>query len=103
MANIHSNGFLVTFGMISVAIVGFLLLLQANSSPSDNDLSKYREVLEVHGFRDPQIGSSAFWGCGKDDSPFSSREFHATGANGHHVHGVVCCGFLTKGCTVRIQ
>lgn len=97
------DNFILIMGLVCIAVMGAVLLIQANGEPSQQDITRYEEVLEVHGFTNAQIGAAAFWGCGKDDSPFNSREFHATGANGHHVHGVVCCGMWAKGCTVRIQ
>lgn len=76
-----------------------LLLLAAlgvGCTPSD---AEARRTLDAYGFTDVELTGYSWMGCGDDDS--TSTGFTAVNAKGDAVQGVVCCGFLTKACTVR--
>jgi len=68
-----------------------------------SDTPNYTHVVESQGYTNINIGESAWWGCGREDSPFSSVYFNALGGDHKPVAGVVCCGYFFKGCTVRIE
>lgn len=57
-------------------------------------------AAEALGFTDVQPGGYAWFGCGEGDH--IATKFTATGADGHPVSGVVCCGAF-KACTVRFR
>ena len=66
---------------------------------SCTDETETRKVLIAHGFTNIVITGYEFFSCGKDD--FSHTGFSATGPTGVQINGVVCCGLVFKGCTVR--
>ncbi len=78
-------------------ILVLALLLGGVSGCSDEDAA--RSALLDEGFKDIQITGWEF-GCAKDDGTCTG--FHATGPTGRRVTGVVGCGYVFKGCTVRI-
>lgn len=60
--------------------------------------SSYR-TLQAHGFTDITFTGWSPFVCSKDDR--FSTGFTARNSAGQQVSGTVCCGLLTKGCTVR--
>lgn len=90
---------LLAMGVLLVVIV--LAIGQCALGPE-----KAVQALQTMGFRDIKVTDShpyaAEWnGCGKGDAV--AHEATATNANGQRVSVVVCCGMVTKGCTVRTQ
>lgn len=84
-----------------LAILGiFLLAFGLNAC---TDTNKALEVLEDEGFKSVAITGYEWTGC--SDSDMTSTGFDAISEHGHHMHGVVCCGWgpFSKGCTVRIK
>lgn len=75
-------------------LIFFALLLSACTNESDT-----RRTLESEGYTDVQVDGYSWFVC-SDDDVFATK-FTAKNANGKIVYGTVCCGFLTKGCTVR--
>lgn len=75
-----------------IVLLGFLLV-----SCSDEDAS--RRTLKAAGFTDIQITGWEPWGCGEDDT--FTTGFRAKNPKGAPVSGVVCCGMMGKGCTIR--
>lgn len=57
-----------------------------------------REALQKAGYTDIKLGGSNKMAC--DSSDTLSNEFTAK-LNGRPVRGVVCCGVVFKGCTIR--
>lgn len=59
-----------------------------------------RRTLESAGYSDVEIRNEGGWfACGKGD--FYKTPFTANNPNGKSVQGTVCCGMLTKDCTIR--
>lgn len=58
-----------------------------------------RKTLRNAGFTDVEITGYSWWACGDDDTFHTG--FRAKNPRGETVEGTVCCGGLTKGCTVR--
>ena len=56
-------------------------------------------TLDSNGFTDIRTTGFNAFECGKEDT--YSTGFTARNAKGKLVSGTVCCGFLSKGCTVR--
>lgn len=69
-------------------------LIGACSAPS-------RAVRTLHssGYTDVKTTGWAPFTCGEDDT--FSTGFSATNPQGDRVSGTVCCGLITKSCTVR--
>lgn len=63
------------------------------------DESNSRRTLESSGYTEISITGWAPLTCGKDDT--FSTGFTAKNPQGRRVSGVVCCGLVFKGCTVR--
>lgn len=69
----------------------------------DKSSKAYRAIIN-NGFTDIQLGGTVdvfFSECGQDDSFLSSRYFTAVNPAGRRVSGAVCCGFVSKACTIR--
>lgn len=77
-----------------VAAIGCLALM-AGCTDEENTV----RTLESAGFTHVKTTGYAFWECGKDDTFHTG--FTATNPAGKEVSGTVCCGLLTKGCTIR--
>lgn len=77
---------------LSVALLALSLL-----GCSDPEAAK--SALLDEGFTNVEITGWEF-GCSKDDTTCTG--FRAIGPTGRHVTGVVGCGIMLKGCTVRI-
>lgn len=56
-------------------------------------------ALRAHGFTDIRLDGYAWTGCADGDT-FRTK-FTATNSHDEVVSGVVCCGVIMKGCTVR--
>lgn len=56
--------------------------------------------IESAGYTRVRLGGYPFYACSDDDN--FNVEFSAINANGHEVHGALCCGFL-KNCTIRLD
>jgi len=63
------------------------------------DESNTRKTLHNAGFTDVEITGYSFFECGEDDTYHTG--FKAKNPHGDTVTGTVCCGMLTKGCTIR--
>ena len=63
------------------------------------DAASTVRTLEDSGFSNVQITGYSWWVCGEHDTYHTG--FVATNPAGRRVSGTVCCGWLTKGCTVR--
>jgi hypothetical protein len=87
----------VTLRGIAAAIVVTALLCLAGGCSNS---SGAREALEAQGFRDIETTGWAMFGC--SDSDGTCTGFHAVGPTGARVRGVVGCGYVFKGCTVRV-
>ncbi len=61
--------------------------------------SKVEMTLTAAGFREIKEEGFAFFSCSSDDT--YGVHFTATNPMGARVSGVVCCGLVFKGCTVR--
>lgn len=94
--------------LTGIIVFGFLLLSCSSSgtspvsTPVVNTESKQERILKSEGYENIEMKGAAFWGCSEDDSVFASNNFSAT-KNGYKVEGMVCCGLLFKGCTVRLN
>lgn len=72
-----------------------LLALVLGCTDEANTVRTLRSV----GFTDIQTTGYSMFGCGDDDT--FSTGFTAKNTSGDPVSGVVCCGFIGKGCTIR--
>lgn len=85
-----------------IAVIGGILVsLVFFIRGCSGDADHARTLIESSGFRDVNIGGPSRWSCGGDDT--FSNTFTARGGAGRRVEGVVCCGFLTKACTIRFD
>lgn len=75
-------------------VVALSLLLVSCTTEADTV-----RTLRANGFTDIQTTGWSPFVCSKDDT--FETGFRAKNARGETVTGTVCCGFLTKGCTVR--
>lgn len=64
------------------------------------DSSHTEKVLSNDGYKDIQITGYRFFGCPDEDTFHTG--FEATNANGKHVSGVVCSGFI-MGSVIRLD
>jgi hypothetical protein len=76
-----------------------LILIAVLALSACTDEASSLRALESQGFTDISFTGHDMWSCGKDDT--YSTGFVATNTNGQRISGTVCCGFLTKGCTIR--
>lgn len=91
--DILTKAFLVTtFVVCLVAIIPALL-----SGCTDEEST--RRTLENAGYTDVQTTGYEMFSCGEDDT--YQTGFIATNPKGKRVKGVVCCGLIAKGCTIR--
>lgn len=74
----------------------FLLVLLAGCWTAPN---KAVNTLDNAGFTEITTTGYTFFACGEDD--VSATGFKAKNPNGKVVTGTVCCGLLTKSCTIR--
>jgi hypothetical protein len=77
--------------------MGLGVMVTALSACSDPDSTV--RTLKSHGFTDISTTGFDAFECGQEDA--YSTGFTATNPAGQRVTGVVCCGWLSKGCTVR--
>lgn len=75
------------------------LLLFALLALACTDSEGATRALRSSGFSNVTLTGWQPGSCGKDDT--SSTGFEATNPTGQRVTGVVCCGLVFKGCTVR--
>lgn len=80
---------------IAAFILGFILTASAGCTDAASSVS----TLESAGFKDIHIVGYSYFGCSEDDTFHTA--FVATNASGKEVHGIVCCGMIMKGCTIR--
>jgi hypothetical protein len=78
----------------SIAIA-LALALAACTSPD-----KAQKTLEAQGFTNIKILGYAPMSCADDDS--TCTKFEAKAPSGRRVHGAVGCGYMFKGCTIRL-
>ena len=64
------------------------------------DTAAYR-ALESSGYTEIIMDGTPIFACGQDYSWFTSYDFTAINVAGNKVEGVVCCGLVMKGCTVK--
>lgn len=64
-----------------------------------SDADETRRTLKSAGYSNIQTTGWSAFSCGKDDT--YSTGFVATNPSGQRVEGVVCCGLVFKGCTIR--
>lgn len=79
----------------SVVVFGIWLALAAGGACTEAKASK--EALTSSGYSDVETGDYAWWKC----ADTYATKFVATNPVGRRVEGAVCCGWLTKGCTIR--
>ena len=72
-----------------------LIVLLCGCTNKDKTVS----TLESSGYSDVKTGGYSWFSCGNDDT--YATNFTAKNPAGRYVSGVVCCGLLFKGCTVR--
>lgn len=89
--------------IILVCLLCLLAAVFAVGKAVTSDDADYVRILNSQGYTNVDIQGTAFTGCAKEDSPLNSVQFTAKGVNQATVHGVICCGLLLKGCTVRID
>ncbi len=58
------------------------------------------QALKASGFTEISLTGYSFAGCSKDDGTCTG--FTAKGPTGVRVSGAVGCGYVFKGCTVRL-
>lgn len=74
-------------------------LLLALSFLGCTDEAASRRALEQEGYTDISFTGYDWFACAKDDTFHTG--FRAKGPTGKPASGVVCCGLMMKGCTVR--
>ena len=67
----------------------------------EGDVDHARKLVEDAGYTNVIVGGPDRITC--DDSDTLSNIFEAKAASGAAVRGIVCCGLLTKGCTIRFN
>jgi len=88
------------FGQNIVYICIFVLFIALALTKGCSSDSTARRVLDDAGYTKIETHGYAF-SCGKGDNQCTS--FSATGPTGRHVTGAVGCGWMLKGCTIRID
>jgi hypothetical protein len=79
-------------------VIAFFALLVVTAANSGNGSGGALRAIENNGLTDAKLGSWAVMACGSGD--VESRRFTAK-RDGKTVSGIVCCGVVFKGCTVR--
>lgn len=82
--------------LVLIGVCGGIWMVK-NCGTGDDE--RLRATAEMSGFTDVQIGSYSF-GCGRDDG--ICKSFTAKGPRGP-VKGSIGCGYVMKGCTVRLE
>lgn len=82
--------------MRKLIIIAAFLLASCAQTSSDSPAA---ETLRKSGYTDIELTGWSPFKCDEKDT-FSSG-FRAKNSNGSTVEGVVCCGLIFKGCTVR--
>lgn len=85
--------------MKKVLLIGACLSALALAGCGEDDA---RRVIEAHGFRNPKLTGTPWFGCGESDSVLYNQSFTAIGPGDKPVSGVACGGAL-KGWTVRLR
>lgn len=70
----------------------------------DSSSTAAMRALEDEGYENIRNTGVPLFRCSDDDSMFTSISFEAdrvTPHGTHHITGVVCCGLVFKGCTIR--
>jgi len=75
------------------------LLILACSFVACTDEDNTVRTLRAAGFTNISTTGYSLFACSDDDAFHTG--FRAMNSRGEMVTGTVCCGFLTKGCTVR--
>lgn len=75
-----------------------LLTLAALLVSCTNESDTVRTLIDS-GYSDVQTTGWSPWACSKDDT--YETGFRAKNPAGKFVEGTVCCGLMTKGCTIR--
>jgi len=88
----------VTLYLWVFLVVGAASLVVLLAGGCENRGSAQR-TLEAQGFTDARFTGWTPFVCGSGD--WSATGFVAKNPKGVEVEGTVCCGLLTKGCTVR--
>lgn len=83
----------------AVVVFALTAVLGVFSAGCTSD-EKATEALRASGFRSIEMTGWSPFSCSKDDSTCTG--FRAVGPTGEPVDGAVGCGFVFKGCTVRI-
>ena len=83
--------------MKKVLLVVLVVCATFISGCTDEESS--RRALHAQGFTDISFTGWSPLVC--SDSDTFSTGFSAKNPNGQYVNGTVCCGLLTKGCTIR--
>lgn len=90
-------------GILVAIVLGalvFVMFLGADGCNGCTDPESSRDALQKAGYTDIQIKEGyQFLECGEDDT--FATGFIATNPRGQRVEGTVCCGLLSKGCTIR--
>jgi len=76
--------------------IAIIALITAACTSDD----KARKTLEAEGYTHIKIGG---WSPSCSDDDGTCTKFEARGPSGKQVRGVVGCGYVFKGCTVRIE
>lgn len=79
-------------GLISCAALAIALV-------ACTDETNTIRTLDSAGYTDIHTTGYSWFECGKDDTYHTG--FTAKNPAGKQVSGTVCCGMLTKGCTIR--
>lgn len=82
---------------MKLSLIGVTALAVALVACTDEDGT--RRTLDSAGYTEIQTTGYSWFECGKDDSFHTG--FRAKNPAGKVVTGTVCCGFATKGCTIR--
>lgn len=93
----------MTFMEALIAVSIGLVLLVMLFAIGGSDTPNYAGIVQSQGYTNVNIGDSAWMGCGKEDSVFTSVHFNALGVDRRPVSGVICCGLIFKSCTVRVD
>ena len=87
------NSFVVILAILFLA--GSTFVTCNGCEVSDDEAT---QTIESAGLKRPILGPRAWGGCAKSEA---SRQFVARNSDEKLVEGIVCCGLLTKGCTIR--
>lgn len=97
MSNSENSG----IQLVATLIVAALFIAAPATGCCNVEPAHAGKILRASGYTDVEFRDYAWWSCGGD--ALSLAFVAKSSSSGEWVQGAVCCGWLTKDCTVRLE